>query len=132
MSDFSQNMAQQVWFAPSVFNYFSPNFRAGSLFAPELQIWSTANAMTRTNWLASLLGGGFGSNVTLNLAPFTAVAADPNALTDTVNALLMGGTMSSSMRAEVIKAITASTNARERVNTALYVAASSMQYQVEH
>jgi uncharacterized protein (DUF1800 family) len=132
MSDFSQNMAQQIWFAPSVFNYFSPNFRAGALFAPELQIWSTANAMTRTNWLASLLSGGFGGSVTLNLAPFTVVAADPNALTDTVNALLMGGTMSTQMRGAMITAISATNNTTERVNTALYVAASSMQYQVEH
>jgi hypothetical protein len=102
------------------------------LFAPELQICSTANAMTRTNWLASLLSGGFGGSVTLNLAPFTAVAADPNALTDTVNALLMGGTMSSPMRGAMITAISATNNPGERVNTALYVAASSMQYQVEH
>ena len=132
MSDFSENMAQKIWFAPSVFNYFSPNYRSGSLFAPELQIWSTANAMTRTNWVATLLSGGFGGGVTLNLAPFTAVANDANALTDTVNALLMGGTMSAPMRGAMITAIQASTNVQERVDSALYVAASSMQYQVEH
>jgi uncharacterized protein (DUF1800 family) len=132
MSDFSQNMSQQIWFAPSVFNYFSPNYRVGNLFAPEMQIWTTATAMTRTNWIASLISGGFGGDVVLNLAPFTSVAADPNALLDTVNSLLAGGTMPSDVRAAILQALTVSRNNSERVQTAIYLTAASMQYQVEH
>ena len=65
LTDFSQSMSQRrgIRFAPSVFNYFSPNYRAGSLFAPEMQIWTTATAMTRTNFVASLISGEFGSEV---------------------------------------------------------------------
>ncbi len=132
MSDFSQSMSQRIWFAPSVFNYFSPNYRAGSIFAPELQIWTTATAMTRANWVASLVSGGFGSDVTLNLGPFNAVAADPNALLDTVNSLLAGGTMPSNVRTEILKALASARSNKERVQTAIYLTAASMQYQVEH
>jgi uncharacterized protein (DUF1800 family) len=132
LSDFSQDMAQRIWFAPSVFNYFSPNYRAGNLFAPEMQIWTTATAMTRTNFVASLVSGGFGRDVTIDYAPFTGVSGDPNALLDTVDSLIMGGTMSSQMRQAIITAVQASQGANERVRTALYLTAASMQYQVEH
>ena len=132
MSDFSESMSQRIWFAPSVFNYYSPNYRAGNIFAPELQIWTTATAMTRANWVASLVSGGFGSDVTLNLGPFNAVAADPNALLDTVNSLLAGGTMPSDARAAILQALASSRSNKERVQTAIYLTAASMQYQVEH
>jgi Protein of unknown function (DUF1800) len=132
MSDFSQDMSQRIWFAPSVFNYFSPNYRAGGVVAPELQIWSTATAMTRTNFVASLVSGGFGGDVTLNLTPFTSVASDPGALVDAVNAVIMGGTMGPEMRQSILTALSATNNSTERVRTALYLAGSSMQYQVEH
>jgi uncharacterized protein (DUF1800 family) len=132
LSDPSQEMAQQIWFAPSVFNYFSPNFRAGSLFAPEMQIWTTATAMTRTNFVASLISGGFGSEITVDYTRFNNVAADPNALLDTVDSLIMGGTMSSQMRQSIATALGTVKGTQERVRTALYLTAVSMQYQVEH
>ena len=69
---------------------------------------------------------------TIDYSPYTAVAADPNALVDTVNALIMGGTMSSPMRQAIITAVQTSSGTTERIRTALYLVASSMQYQVEH
>ncbi len=132
LTDFSQDMAQRIWFAPSVFNYFSPNYRSGNMFAPELQIWNTATAMTRVNFIASLISGGFGSNVTLSLAPFNAVAADAPALVDTADALIMGGTMTAQMRQSILTALGSATGTEERVRTVLYLTAASMQYQAEH
>lgn len=132
MSDFSQSMSQQIWFAPSVFNYFSPNFKANGIFAPELQIWSTATALTRANWVASLVSGGFGGPVTLDFSAFTPVAPDPNALLDTVDSLVMGGTMSPQMRQSILTAVQATKDPNERIRTALYLVGASMQYQVEH
>jgi len=132
LTDFSQSMAQRIWFAPSVFNYFSPNYRAGSLFAPEMQIWTAAAAMTRTNFVASLVSGGFGADVTIDYTPFTSVAANPGALVDTADALIMGGTMSPQMRQAILTALSATTSTTERVRTAIYLTATAMQYQVEH
>jgi uncharacterized protein (DUF1800 family)/fibronectin type 3 domain-containing protein len=132
LSDPSEAMSQRIWFAPSVFNYFSPNYRAGAIFAPEMQIWTTATAMTRTNFIASVISGGFGSNITIDYTPFNTVAADPNALLDTVDSRIMGGTMSASMRGAIVTALGSATGTTERVRTALYLAAASMQYQGEH
>jgi len=132
MTDFSQNMSQQIWFAPSVFNYYSPNYRAGAIFAPEMQIWTTATSLIRINWVSSLLSGGFGSDVKLDLSAFNAVAPDANALLDTVDSLVMGGTMTSQMRSAILTAVLASSSTKDRARTALYLTLSSMQYQVEH
>jgi len=132
LTDFSQSMSQRIWFAPSVFNYYSPNYRAGSLFSPEMQIWTTATAMTRTNFVASLLSGGFGSAMVVDYTPFSSVASNTNTLVDTVDARIMGGTMSPEMKQAILTALSATTSTNERVRTALYLAASAMQYQVEH
>jgi uncharacterized protein (DUF1800 family) len=132
MTDFSQDMSQRIWFAPSVFNYYSPGYRLNGVLAPELQIWSTATAMTRTNFVAALVSGGFGSNFTIDITPYTPVAGNSAALVDTANANLMGGTMGPEMRQAIITALAATTNNTDRIRTVLYLIGSSMQYQVEH
>lgn len=132
MTDFSQDMSQRIWFAPSVFNYFSPSYRLNGVLGPELQIWSTATAMTRSNFVAALVNGGFGTNFTVDLTPYLAVAGNPAALVDEANARLMGGTMGPEMRQAILTALLPVTNNTSRVRTTLYLVASSMQYQVEH
>lgn len=132
MTDFSQDMSQRIWFAPSVFNYYSPSYRLNGVLAPEFQIWSTATAMTRTNFVAALVSGGFGTNFTIDITPYTPVAGNPAALVDTANALLMGGTMGPEMRQSILTALASATNNTERIRTVLYLIGSSMQYQVEH
>jgi uncharacterized protein (DUF1800 family)/fibronectin type 3 domain-containing protein len=132
MTDFSQDMSQRIWFAPSVFNYFSPGYRLNGTLGPELQIWSTATAMTRTNFVASLVSGGFGTNFTIDTTPYIAVAGNSDALVDTANALLMGGTMGTDMRQSILTALGSATSTTDRIRTVLYLVGSSMQYQVEH
>jgi uncharacterized protein (DUF1800 family) len=136
LTDFSQDMSQRIWFAPSVFNYFSPGYRSsavpGGVAGPELQIWSTATAMTRTNWVASLVSGGFGTDFTIDTTPYVPVAGNPAALVDTANANLMGGTMGPEMRQAILTALASSTSNNDRIRTVLYLIGSSMQYQVEH
>jgi len=134
MTDLSEDMGQKVLFAPSVFNYFSPSFRVpGSpLLGPEFQILNTATAMTHANFVKSLITGGFGSDVTFDLTPFTSLAGTPGALVDKVGAVLMGGTMSSPMRQAILTAVNASPSATEKARTAIYLTAISMQYQVAH
>lgn len=132
MTDFSQDMSQRIWFAPSVFNYYSPSYRLNGVLGPELQIWSTATAMTRSNFVAALVTGGFGANFTVDFTPYTAVAGNPAALVDEANARLMGGTMGPEMRQAILTALGSITGNMDRIRTTLYLVASSMQYQVEH
>jgi len=45
---------------------------------------------------------------------------------------MMGGTMSPQVRASILTAVKASNSSNERIRTALYLTAASMQFQVEH
>ncbi len=116
-TDFSENMGERIWFAPSVFSYFSPGYRLNGVLGPELQIWSTATAMTRTNWVASLVSGGFGTNFTIDTTPYVPYGGNPSALVDTANALLMGGSMGPEMKASILTALQAATSNTDRIRT---------------
>ena len=61
------------------------------------------------------------------------MANNPQGLVDALNAKLMHGTMSPAMNANIVAAVTAITNADPggRTRTAIYLIASSAQYQVE-
>jgi len=131
-TDYSQDMGQRIWYAPSVFNYFSPGYRLNGVLGPELQIWSTATAMTRTNWVASVVSGGFGNDFKIDTTPFLPYVGNNAALVDTANSLLMGGTMGPEMRSAILTALQSSTSNNDRIRTVLYLIGSSMQYQVEH
>jgi uncharacterized protein (DUF1800 family) len=134
LADSATAMGQTVYFAPSVFNYFSPFYRIlnGSTLAPEFQILTAATVIERVNYVGNLLYGNFGSEVQLDLSRFENAAADPNVLLDMVNTQLMGGLMSSDMQQAILTAIEAQHGRQAKALTALYLAASSSQYQVIH
>lgn len=136
MSDLAAEMGQRVLYSPSVFNYFSPFFRVrgATLFGPEFQIFTSVTTLARTNFVARLLSGGFGGDVTIDYTPFRNLAGDPAALVDYVNTLFMGGLMSNEHRQAIIDAVSATpaSNTTERARTALYLTLVSAQYQVEH
>jgi uncharacterized protein (DUF1800 family) len=98
--------------SPTVFNYYLPNYAApgpdvaqAGLLSPEFQI-ETDTFVTRFNnhmeWLASNLhAGNTGLEAEyprVNYAREVAMAGNVNQLLDHLNVLLMGGTMSTSMR----------------------------------
>ncbi|MBL8236050.1 MAG: DUF1800 family protein [Bryobacterales bacterium] len=134
LSDLSVEMGQRIFHSPSVFNYYSPNYRipGTQLTGPEFQLYTTATGMIRANFVARLISGGFGSEVTLNLTPWTNLAADAGALVNEIDKLAFGGTMSAPVRTAMLTAIGQSPTAREKVLTAFYIAFASSQFQVEH
>lgn len=141
MSNKTEAMGQKVFYPPSVFSYFSPGYRVrgtrgasgAPLGGPEFQILTTVTALERANFVGDLLGGRYGTDVTIDYTPFTNLAVDPGALTDYCNLLLMGGRMSLEQRAEIVNAIkvTPPTSRRERVRTALYITLTAAQSQVD-
>jgi uncharacterized protein (DUF1800 family)/fibronectin type 3 domain-containing protein len=138
MSDRVAIMGQSVFFPPSVFSYFSPGYRVRGtgtppLGGPEFQILTTVTVFERVNFVASLLGGSFGTNVAIDYAPFTGLAANPAALVDYCNLLFMGGTMSPEERTDIMAAVgvSSATNVTERARTALYLTLVAAQGQVD-
>jgi uncharacterized protein (DUF1800 family) len=134
MSTRSEAMGQRVFYPPSVFSYFSPGYRISgtALAGPEFQILTAVTVLERANFAGSLVGGGFGQNVTIDYTPFMNRANDPGALVDYCNLIFTGGMMSAEQRAELISAVRASpaTRATERIRTAIYLTLAAAQYQV--
>jgi len=123
---------QPLYAAPSVFNYFSPGYRVsgGTLLGPEFQIQSPSVAMLRADTVAALVYGGI-SGVQFNQTPFIALGAAPDALLNQLSTLLFHGQMPEDMSATIATAMASAPDATRKAQAAIYLAASSSQYQVE-
>jgi uncharacterized protein (DUF1800 family)/fibronectin type 3 domain-containing protein len=122
------SMGQIPFYPASVFSYFSPGYKVRGtgtppLLGPEFQILTSATAFERVNFVASLLSDVFGTGITVDLAPYAALASDAARLVDACNVHFLGGAMTAGARAEIINAVNATPpeNATERVRTALYL-----------
>lgn len=149
-SNLTNALGQNVFNPPTVFSYFPADFNlpGTDLFGPEFGILDTSTSYTRANFINTLFlqNGGNGIAASLpnrpqgtqiNFASFQALATTPQQLVDALDARLMHGTMSAQMKASIVATVTAITNsnattqALQRTETAIYLVASSSQYQVE-
>jgi uncharacterized protein (DUF1800 family) len=143
----SSNMGQNVFQAPSVFNFYPPTFPAPGtqLAGPPFKLMLTGTILNRSNFVDRIvMGNAIGADNTvtgstgtrIDLAPFQALAANPDAagqLLDRFNLLFLHNTMSPQTRAALLTAINAypATDTLGRVRQAAYLVATSSQYQVE-
>lgn len=130
----STDLGQKVLFPPSVFSYFSPSYRfpGTAVMAPEFQIVTAQSAMMRINAIARLINGGYGKDVTIDLARFTDAAGDTPLLLDMVNREFFGGRMDPEVRRGIFEAVQAQQERGSKALTALYLAGSSPFFQVIH
>ena len=144
LSPQSQTMGLNVFSPPSVFSYFSPfgGVPGSSLRGPEFGLLNTSTAVARANVVNTLVFARIAaataypfnpSGTSLDFSGFQPLAGDPEGLVDALNALMMSGQMPPDMRSAVITAVSAvtSSNPLKRVRTAVYLIATSSQYQVE-
>ena len=70
---------------------------------------------------------------TLDYSAFRALAGNPGQLVESLNQLMMHGAMSQAMKTEVINNVTniSAANAALRTQTAIYLIATSSQFQVQ-
>lgn len=146
--DSSDNgLGQSPLLAPSVFNFFSPNYRQpgalaqAGLVAPEFQITTETSVVGSLNFFAQFInseGYGSGDNkLVLDLAPLQALAGDPAALAARLNVLLFAGQMTAAMRDRLVRMLTAMpggtnvTNLKRRVKAALIVTAVSPDFVIQ-
>jgi uncharacterized protein (DUF1800 family) len=122
---------QDLFRAPSVFNYFPPG--------GELAIHSTATALARVNLVYAIVYRTLPTSADrpkgtwVDLAELEPLAGDPAALVAAVDERLLAGTMSGSMRAVVVErtASVPAADRRGRARKAVYLVASSAAYQVQ-
>ncbi|MGZ5437630.1 MAG: DUF1800 domain-containing protein [Pyrinomonadaceae bacterium] len=153
-TDFTGILDQPIYQPPTVFSYYQPAYEVpgSKILGPAFGILSTSTTLRRANVVNTLTYSG----VTVNLSPIAsnpdrprgtsidianleAIAVNPSdgQVTDALNSLLLHGTMSSQMRASIITAMNAindanlTTRHQKRARVAVYLAATSSQYDIQ-
>lgn len=144
-------MGQEVWAPPTVFNYFPPDYvvPGTDILGPEFAVTNTGSSFHKNNNILYLtLGQGFWIDQTtaqnpypyvpcgtsIDVSELTALAAsDPagNALIEGLNTKMMHGTMSDVMKTKLRTAINFNVSAELKARQALFLVASSSQYQIQ-
>lgn len=143
-------MGQNVWSPPTVFNYFPPDYvvPGTDILGPEFALANTGTSFARINQLFFL---SFGSvwfsqpttadpypyvpcGTSIDLAEATALAAADatgNALIEGLNMKMMHGTMSDAMKTKIRTAINFNVPADSKAKQAIFLVATSSQYQIQ-
>ena len=129
----SSELGEDVFDAPSVFSYFSPQYRIeGGLLGPEFQIYSTQTAADRADIVSALLYGAIDKVTTVNLTPFVQQAGSTTSLLNIINSTFLHGSMSSALEEAATDAVDAAPTPMAKAQAALYVVLTSGEYQIIH
>lgn len=128
-------MGQRVTQAPSVFSFYSPLAPVpGStdLAGPEFQLYGGSLAVRRANFVLAMLDGSLKGSINIDLAPFLAVAGEPQTLMALVERTLLQGRMTPAARQAIGEAVVrVASDDKQRVLTALYLTAITGDYVVQ-
>jgi len=139
----ASTLGQNLFYSPSVFNYYPPDYvvPGTSLIGPEFALQNSSTFINRDNVANTLVFGTIAPLATYPGATGTqpdwsalaALAANTTALIDKLDALLLHGTMSATMRSGLTSAINAvaASDPTTRAKTAYYLVITSSDYQVE-
>lgn len=128
--------------SPSVFNFFRPAYvppqsalAPQGLVAPEFQITDECTVIGYANFMFQVLPYG-ASGVSANYADWLPLASDPAALVDRINLLFTGRTLSATLVADLVAAISTlpmslSDGALRRVVTAMLIVLCSPEYLIQ-
>ncbi|MES2695842.1 MAG: DUF1800 family protein [Verrucomicrobiota bacterium] len=145
------SLAQAALRAPTVFNFYEPNFvlpgavAAAGLYAPEYQILTDTTALTQPNFYYGYIYTARSTTdmaqqtVGLSLNDWLPLARTPAQLVSSLNLLLASGGMSKASTDRITAAITAmpvgtatnSANDLERVRSAIYLTITSPQATIQ-
>lgn len=151
VTDFTGTLDQPIFQPATVFSYYQPEYEVPGtkILGPAFGILSTSTTLRRANNINTLVYSGVTANTTptaaspdrprgtsVDLAGLEAQASNPGDIADTLNALMLHGTMSTSFRTSIINAMNAiptsdSAFARKRAQVAVYLVATSSQYDIQ-
>jgi hypothetical protein len=139
-------MGQVAFMAPSVFNYYPPEYIVpGTSFnGPEYTLFTTGTAISRLNFVNTLVFNGVPLNAERKVTAGTSLgfdelqaiaSADPTCtqMMDVLNIRMMHGSMTPAMYATIRDAVLTvpASDPLLRVKRAVYLIATSSQYQVQ-
>ncbi len=135
-SSFREEAFQEPTYAPSVFNFYRPEYKAPGVLTqqrlngPVFQITDSYSAISFPNLLWDIINIGIHEYdnyaFPLDFTAETQLANNPEALADRVNLLFCGGHLNAAARTQLITAINAvpATEPGVRAKLALYLAAT--------
>ncbi len=146
----TRDMGQEIWGPPTVFNYFPPDYvvPGTDILGPEFALANTGTSFARNNQLFFLSFGNIGFSPATTADPYPYVpcgtqidlteptawaAADPsgNTLIENLNIKMMHGTMSEAMKTKIRTAINFNVSADSKAKQAIFLVATSSQYQIQ-
>lgn len=146
-TDFN-GMSEIPFFSPTVFNFYPPSYiiPGTSINGPEFGLMTTSTSIQRANFINTLVFNRIAvsnpnvpSGTSLNFTDLQNISTGDfsgNMLLDELNQRMMHGTMSSTMRNTILTAVTnitptSSENFLQRAKQAVYLIATSSQFQVQ-
>jgi uncharacterized protein (DUF1800 family) len=150
--DFAGTLDQPIFQPSTVFSYYQPGYEVPGtkILGPAFGILSTSTTLRRANDINTLVYSGVTANITptaaspdrprgtsIDTANLEALAANPGDVADALNSLLLHGTMSTQVRTSLITAMNAindanvTTRNQKRARVAVYLVATSSQYDIE-
>ncbi|PYS69108.1 MAG: hypothetical protein DMF69_18010 [Acidobacteria bacterium] len=156
-TDFTGTLDQPIFQPTTVFSYYQPGYEVpgAKILGPAFGILSTSTTLRRANDINTLVYSGVSVNTTptpanpdrplgtsIDIANLEALAANPGdfQITSALNTLLFHGTMSTQVRDAIVGAMNGITTATEpnatlrnqkRARVAVYLAATSSQYDIQ-
>ena len=142
--DLPNTLDKPIFQPATVFSYYQPGYEVPGtgILGPAFGILSTSTTLRRANVANTLIYTGIpvGANnptgTQLNFASLEALASDPSALADQLNALFLHGTMLAPVKTSIVNAMntipTSDPNfARKRAQSAAYLTITSSQFDVQ-
>jgi uncharacterized protein (DUF1800 family) len=153
-ADFTGTLDQPIFRPSTVFSYYQPGYEVPGtkLLGPAFGILSTSTTLRRANDINTLIHNGVSANTSPNagspdrprgtsidIANLEAMSVSPGdfQVTNYLNALLFHNTMSTQMRDTIVAAMNTindsnlATRHQKRARMAVYLAATSSQYDIQ-
>ncbi|MEO5857713.1 MAG: DUF1800 domain-containing protein [Pyrinomonadaceae bacterium] len=137
-------LGQSTFSAPTVFNFYPPDnvIPGTALLGPEFALMTTGTSVGRANFANTMVFSQIGisenapQGTSLDFTELQNLAAadtTSNRLLDVLNQRMMHSTMSPNMRSSILTAVNsiASNNPLQRAKQAVYLVATSSQFQVQ-
>lgn len=143
---YANDMGQDLFSPPTVFSYFPADhgLPGTNLFGPEFGILDTSTSFKRANFINTLFLANSGNGIPINnpnrplgtqtnYASYQALAGNPQQLVDALEARMTHGGMPAATKSNIVTTVTniASSGAAAQTRAAIYLIATSSQYQVE-
>ncbi|HQQ76928.1 MAG TPA: DUF1800 domain-containing protein [Thermoanaerobaculia bacterium] len=136
------NLGQNLFNPDTVFGYYPADNRlpgSSTMWGPEFGIQSALTALRRANLVNTLVystiptGANNPSGTALDLSVIQSLSNDPAAMVEQLNQLLCRGQLSAGAKSAIVTAVNAvpSTSPKQRAQQAVYLVATSSQFQVE-